>query len=301
MANTIFNNMVQNEIPEKPRRRGLKILIFLLIFLIVLAITGIIIFIFLKNQVKTTPKEEFISYLGKTNISNNFNFEMMKTLNTRLDNETSESTSNITVNLPWLLENYDFDISEGEAEIVSQNNPVSEKSSSDITLKYKDNDLLNFNVLTLKNKIGIFSEDIVTEYIGSNFSNFNKIVEKFVGTNEILDNIDLNKLKNTDISIPDLPDGILTKYLEVINGKVPENSFSSKKVTLDRDSEKIDVTEYTMTLTEEQWVELSDQLLKTLENDDELLDVLLNFLGDDKEEVKESLKSRNRNLYKFII
>ena len=56
-----------------------------------------------------------------------------------------------------------------------------------------------------------------------------------------------------------------------------------------------------MTLTEEQWVELSDQLLKTLENDDELLDVLLNFLGDDKEEVKESLKSRNRNLYKFII
>ena len=293
MSNNLIDDMLKQQVPKQKKKGGVGIVIFFMIFLIAIAAAGFAVFMYVKNQNKVTPKDEFIQYLGKSDISNVFNLEKFNTLNDRIQSESSEITTEITGDVPDLLET-DIDLSEMKIKLDSKNIPSSKKHYSEITLKYKeDNDILNFDILSSKNKIGVFSEEIVTKYLASDYSKLDTVLNGILETNDYSANIDFDfkTLNNMNIKLPQINNQMLVRYVDIINKAVPDTAFSSKKITLDRNSVKMDVTEYSMKLNEEQAIGLVDQMLKSLQNDEELLNTFFSFL-ENSSEIKELIKSQ---------
>ena len=293
MANNVIDDMLKQQVPKQKKKGGMGIVIFFMIFLLAIAAAGFAVFMYVKNQNKVTPKDEFIQYLGKSDISNVFNLEKFNTLNDRIQSESSEITTEITGDVPDLLET-DIDLSEMKIKLDSKNIPSSKKHYSEITLKYKeDNDILNFDILSSKNKIGVFSEEIVTKYLASDYSKLDTVLNGILETNDYSANIDFDfkTLNNMNIKLPQINNQMLVRYVDIINKAVPDTAFSSKKITLDRNSVKMDVTEYSMKLNEEQAIGLVDQILKALQNDEELLNTFFSFF-ENSSEIKELVKSQ---------
>ena len=293
MSNNLIDDMLKQQVPKQKKKGGIGIIIFFLIFLLAIAAAGFAVFMYVKNQNKVTPKDEFIQYMGKCNISNVLNFEKINNLNDRIQSETSETTTEITGDIPNSSDS-DIDLSEMKLKIDSKSNPISKKFYSEVALKYQeDNDIIDFNILSSKNKIGVFSEQIVTKYLGSDYSNLSTVLNGFLGENDSQSEINFNfdSLNNTKIVLPQINNEIFAKYIDIINKSVPDTAFSSEKITLDRNSVKMDVTEYSMKLNEEQAIGLVDQILKRLQNDDELLNIILSSF-ENSSELKELINSQ---------
>ena len=290
MANSI-EDMLKNQMPKK-KKSGVKI-IFLLLFLILIAAAAVVAYMYFKGQNKVTPKQYFLQYLGKGNAFNVTNLEKIENFATRFQSEQSESKTELTVNLPAGLIDDELDISEMKLELESKSDPEKEKNTSDILLTYKGNEVISFNMLMDKDKIGVFSEDIIVKYIGSKISNIPELISKLSGEEmNIGFDFDISKLKDMQIIFPHFSEDMLVKYGEVINQKVPDEAFATRPITLERASGKVDVTEYSMRLSEGQAIEVLDLMLQTLENDDDLLDRLFASLGNDSLQAKEILKSQ---------
>lgn len=300
MANSIIDDMLKNQVPNnKEKKSGARFIIFFLIFLIIIVAIALGVFWYLKNSKKETPKEDFINYLGKGNISSVFNFEKINELVSRIEEEESETSTEISANLSNGLFSSDIDISDMKLTLDTKNNPKEKKGAFDILLSYKDNDIISFNALCNSEKMGIISKDVIVKYIGTKYENLVKLINNF-SDDEIIDdntisNFDIDQFKDVEISLPQFSNDMLKKYINNINKIIPETAFSSKNITLDRDSGKIDVKEYTMKLNERQLIELIESLLQTFENDDQLIDALLSPLGDKSAEIKESLKLEIEN------
>lgn len=292
----MIDDMLKNQVPKKTKGKALKVFVFFIIFLLILLAVAVGVLFFLKSQKKVSPKDEFVSYLGKGNISNVLNFEKVNNLSTRINNEQSESSTEITADIPGLPSS-EIDLNDLKIEFASKSDPELDKKTSDVSIKYKDNEVLNFNLLTNGNKIGLFSEDILTKYIGSKFSNLDEVLGRALNQEEptIIDAIDIDfeQLRNMNFVFPQFSNEMLSKYIDIIKQKIVETAFSSKQITLEKSSGKVDVTEYTMSLNEGQAIELLDQVLQTLENDDELLDSLLSSVIENEKQrdsIKESFK-----------
>ena len=293
MANMI-DDMLNNQIPKKPKKgRAAKVIIVLFILLILLCVAAVAVYMYFKNQNQVTPKDLFVQYVGKTNFSNVLNLEKTDNFNTKYQTDDSESEIKIEGEFSNLPES-DFDLNDVTIEAKSKNEPSSNKSSSDIVIKYQDNDILDFNMLTSEKGLGLYNEDFLIKHVGSKYQGLPRVINGFLDDNGNLSQMDseLGLIQNLDFKFPKLSDEILKKYVDIINQKVPVEAFTSNGITLDRASGKIDVTEYTMTLSEQQAIELADQLLQALQNDDQLLDEILSVLND-KEGTKETIKSRN--------
>lgn len=298
----MIDDMLKNQVPKKSKGKGLKVCVFFIVFFLILLAVSIGVLYFLKNKKSVSPKDDFINYLGKGNISNVLNFEKINNLSTKFNSEPSESNTELTADIPDIFGD-EISLSDMKIAIDSKNDPEFEKKSSDISVKYKDNDVLNFNSLINKNKIGIFSKDILTKYIGSKFSGLSKVITRIANNEGSINtdfNINFEQLLNTNFVFPKLSNEIFSKYINIINQKISETSFSMKNITLERNSEKIDVTEYSMALNEQQAIEFLDQILQTIENDNELLDSLLSSVitnEDQRVELRETFKGE---IEKFI-
>ena len=299
MANNIIDDMLKEQIPNKTdKKKKPKILIVFIVLLLIILVLAVVVFFFLKNQQKVTPKDSFIEYLGKTNISNALNFEKVDNLNERMKTEPSESETEITNNSTGLFES-DIDLSKIFLTLNSKNNPKNKKFYSDIALKYQDNNIINFNVLSNNDRVGIISEDIVIKYLGSKYSNLIDVLNRAFKDEGFSIPEDISQLNISDVEIPKISNEVFFKYIDVINKNTKEEAFSSKEITLDRSSGKVDVTEYTLSLNESEVIELLDQMLQTLENDDELLRLLVSF-DENSEDLKEKLKSEIEKYISYL-
>jgi len=273
VANSI-DDMLKNQIPKK-KKSGARIVVLLLILLILLGAAGAAAYMYLKSQNKVTPKQYFLQYLGKSVNSAALNFEKMEAFGKRFSEEQTEAETTLSVTLSdGMIDTGEIDISEMELDVASKNDPVKEKSESNIVLNYKGNEIITLNAIMDKDKIGIISEEVIVKYLGSKISNLTDIIGKATGQEIDLPFDFVSELKNIEIVFPKFSENMFVKYGDIINNKVPEEAFTSKPITLDRNAGKIDVTEYTMKLNESQTIEVLGLILQTIENDDELLDML---------------------------
>ena len=294
VSNDVINDMLNNQIPESKKKKGASIFIVFLILLIIISLAVVFVYFYLKNKNITNKKEQFIQYLENISFSDTINLEKFDNLSTKIENESSEITIEITGDLSSILES-GIDLSKMKIDVNSKNNPEAKKQYSKFELKYKDDNIINFETLSSDEKIGIFSDEILTKYLSSKYSNLDEVLNKFFSADESLSgmnvDLDFDKLKNTKFDLPEIPNEVFEKYINIVNKNVPDTSFSDKKVTLDRNSEKLDVTEYSMSLNEEQAINIVDQFLKTLQSDDQLLDIVLSSL-DDSAQIKEQIKAQ---------
>ena len=290
MANSIIDDMLKNQVPNQEKKKGSKFILVLILLLVIAVIGALVYILIMRTRNKMTPKDAFVTYLGKGNVSTVFNFEKLDKLNYRTQSESSSATTEITGNMSSPFMESDLDLSELKVKVESKNNPIEEKSSADVLVTYKDNEILTWSTLGNGEDIGIIINDVIIKYIGSSYSNLGGIINRLSDEPMLDDTLDLATLKGASITLPQFSNEMFAKYIDIINQKVPDTAFTTKEITLNRASGNIDVTEYTMAINESQAVEIMDLMLQALENDDVLLDTLLSTFPGNVDQNKEMIR-----------
>lgn len=302
MANSIIDDMLKNQVPNKEKKSGGSKLLLVLILLLVIALIGALVYVLiLKTKNKMTPKDAFITYLGKGNMATVFNLEKLNTLNSRMQTDSSTSTTEITGDISSSLLEIDLDLSELKVQVDAQNSPMEGKNDSEVFITYKDNEILSWKTLGNTEDVGVILNDVIIKYVGTSYDKLGDIIGRLIGEETIGDVLDFATLKDTRITMPKLSNEMFLKYIDVINQKVPETEFTTKDITLDRASGNINVTEYSVAIKESQAIEIVDLMLQTLENDDVLLNTISASFNSEpasqKEEIKEKIESYINSLY----
>jgi flagellar basal body-associated protein FliL len=309
VPNSIIDDVIKDQIPNDNSKNnkkgsGLKIvIIFLLIVLIILAVFAMV---YLKLSSKISPKVEFFEYLRKNNIASILESNTYDELYEKMQNSSSETTSQVNISVGGTLASNIDDIELGFTVDVS---PEDKKMYFNSTLNYANIDIADVDLLATEDSIAIKEDEIVSEYVGSKYTNLGRVISQILGEeydeNEIFDSIDIEDIieKNVAQKI-DISEDVFDKYISILEENVDDIAFSSKDVILKKENENVNVTEYTMTISESKMAEIIEKMLETFKNDDELL-LLLTYgvedFGITSDEVSEYVQKIQDTLEKIEI
>lgn len=216
-----------------------------------------------------SSKQLFVQNVSKINVNNLLNNNIYRNLLSRL--QTQSSQINSSVRFTTDLENeelQDIDVTKFKLDVLNSNDVTSKKNYNEAILNYSGNEVFKVNLVTSENEIAIASNEILNQYVGIHFDKINEVF----GVNIDIDYIkELEGLENINITEDEL-NQYVKKYFEIILNNISEEKFSvQENIAIENAIEDVEVTNYSVTLTQE---ELNNLLIKTLEelkNDDELI------------------------------
>ena len=150
MANSIIDDMLKEQMPNKNSKgKSSKIFIFLFILLIVVIILSVLGIIYLKKKNEITPKLKFLEYLGKGNLSTILNFETYNQLEEKMKNENSQTLTNMSLSCdsPFL------ELEDINLNVESNTDVINKKSYSEANLNYKESNIINLKMLASEDSI----------------------------------------------------------------------------------------------------------------------------------------------------
>lgn len=275
---------------KNKKGKGL-IVVILFLFVILLAVAGVYWYI-LNNSKIETNKELFLKNISNNNTRYFLENELYEEIINKLKESNSEVTSNIKFNTTISNELLDkFDISKFVVNMNSYNDVKNTKFYNELNLSYLDNNLINFKIINNKNQVAVASDEIVNKFVGMNYENIPDMLNKIFNIDVSLDQID--EINITDLTneekIPIDNNKILKKYYDYITNEISEEKFSKENnFVITRDSNNIQVTSYTLNLTQEELNELTKKILTNIRDDtDTLQKIVTNKVDTSKEQELE--------------
>jgi len=274
----LIGNNYQN---KKKKKGGILVFIFMLLLIALICVCGY--YYYVINQ-SVSQKELFVTNLSKQNINKFFENSVYEKLLKKLLNEDSQIDNNInfsTTSKNEILDN--LDLSKFVVKLGIQTDVETQKKFSRLGLNYSDNDIFNVKMISTKNEIAIQSNEIIEQYVGVHFDKVQEVFET---------DLDINKLKkiklleNIEIT-EDEKDEYIKKYLNQIFENLSEEKFSSKEnIVINGENGNVNVTAYTLTLTQQELNNVIINMLEKFKNDNELLAKLT---------IKENTTNSNQN------
>lgn len=268
--------------PEKKRGKGILILIFLLFIIFV----GLIVAYQYFSANTVSSKELFATSLSKTNINKLLSTNIYSSISEKCSKQDFETSSSINFTTTLNPESFQgTDISKFVINLENYNDVHNSKSYSEAIADYSDNEILRVKMLSTENEAAIYSTDISDRYVGVHFDKFNDVFETELDIEEI------RNFKDAESILIDsnAKEEILKKYLTKFIADLPEENFSVKpNIVIQNENENIDVTSYTVTMSQEELKNELTKLLESLKSDEELLKIFItNKVEEQKEDVKE--------------
>ena len=158
-----------------------------------------------------------------------------------------------------------------------------------MTLNYSDNEIFNLEFLANSEALALKSDEIISNYVGLRYEYIlNNLISaqnnsdsedygyELYQTSDLEANLDEeNNLNNEAL----LTDESIQMYKDILVNNLDDSQFSKKDVTLEMDSGTVDCTEYTLTMSETQLVDICKQLLQGFETDTDTIEVFSSILS----------------------
>ncbi len=258
-----------------------KFLIFFIVLLIILIGLFIAYRYFSKQTI--TQKEAFMKHMASVNIKDILSNDVYKDISNRLLTENYKSNSNLNFSTNLKSEELEgIDVSKLSLGLTTTKDSSNLKSYTECNLTYSGNEIFKMNLLSNKTGVAIFADEITDKYFGIHYDKFKDIFGIDYNP-EIINN--LQNEKKIDLSDSDKNE-YFKKYINLITADLGEECFSSQEnVVIQKGSENVNVTAYTLTLTQPQLKTILTKGLQELKNDDELLE---KFITDSKESNTEN-------------
>lgn len=278
MNNTQIEDIIIENRNNKEPKKGRGILAILIFLIIVLA--GLCAFyIYIKNApVKQPVKQLFFSAISNADFEFFTDNELYTEILNKYVKNNSKTESNITFSttLKQPEEIEDIDISKFSLSFNTLNNINSAESYSELGVTYSDNELLKLKAINKENQFAWFSDEIVNKYVGVNKENYETILEKANINTEDYKNISdfSNKFKYISKEEAKLDKkSNAQEYTNYVSNYLTEEKFSSQdNFVLEReDAENVNVTAYSLKLTNQEYNELVKSLLTKLKEDENLI------------------------------
>ena len=307
MANSLIED-VMNEGPinndgekkqKQPKNKGSKkAIIILIILLLIIIIAAVIVMLVLSSRnSEVNAKQAFFESVTKNNIEQVGSIDLYEELLTSVASESSTVETN--VNISYSTE--DVSVNNIELNIDSSNDLENLRSYSDMTLSYSDNELFNLELLATGESFALKSDEIVDSFVGATYSyliqsglvsfsttttpDITTTPEEYDDTDNYLMTED-DTLYSEDVETEDfntesltISDESIQIYTDILNNNLDDSQFTANEVTLNMESGTVDCTEYTLTMSEEQFLDICKQILEAFETDADTINVFSTALS----------------------
>lgn len=258
-----------NNSGKKKGKKGI-IIVFFILLLILLGMIGA--YWYYSNKV-VSQKEVFVKHMSNTNIQKILDNNVYTEIYNRLLNENSKTTSSINFSTNLESEELEnIDVSKFVLELTNSNDVQNSKSYNELGISYSGNEVLKVKLLSTENEIAVASDDIVNQYVGVHYDKLQDILGIKFDYKKV---VDFKNTENIDLQ-EDEKNEYIKKYLEKTIENIPEEKFSTQEnIVIEKDSESVDVTSHTLTLSQDEFNNLLISLLEDLKDDKELLEKLV--------------------------
>ena len=294
MANSLIED-VMNEQPinengsnqkKSKNKKSKKIIIILiiLILIIIACIAGVLIWLNSQKSVKTA-KQGFFETVTKSNVQEIGTMDLY----TEFFEDMFSENSSVETNVDISFSSEDVSVDNISLNIDSKNDIENLETYSNMTLNYSDNEIFNLEFLANSEALALKSDEIISNYIGLRYEYIlNNLISaqnnsdsedygyELYQTSDLEANLDEeNNLNNEAL----LTDESIQMYKDILVNNLDDSQFSKKDVTLEMDSGTVDCTEYTLTMSETQLVDICKQLLQGFETDTDTIEVFSSILS----------------------
>lgn len=294
MANSLIED-VMNEQPinengsnqkKSKNKKSKKIIIILiiLILIIIACIAGVLIWLNSQKSVKTA-KQGFFETVTKSNVQEIGTMDLY----TEFFEDMFSENSSVETNVDISFSGEDVSVDNISLNIDSKNDIENLETYSNMTLNYSDNEIFNLEFLANSEALALKSDEIISNYVGLRYEYIlNNLISaqnnsdsedygyELYQTSDLEANLDEeNNLNNQAL----LTDESIQIYKDILVNNLDDSQFSKKDVTLEMDSGTVDCTEYTLTMSETQLVDICKQLLQGFETDTDTIEVFSSILS----------------------
>ena len=294
MANSLIED-VMNEQPisengsnqkKSKNKKSKKIIIILiiLILIIIACIAGVLIWLNSQKSVKTA-KQGFFETVTKSNVQEIGTMDLY----TEFFEDMFSENSSVETNVDISFSSEDVSVDNISLNIDSKNDIENLETYSNMTLNYSDNEIFNLEFLANSEALALKSDEIISNYVGLRYEYIlNNLISaqnnsdsedygyELYQTSDLEANLDEeNNLNNEAL----LTDESIQMYKDILVNNLDDSQFSKKDVTLEMDSGTVDCTEYTLTMSETQLVDICKQLLQGFETDTDTIEVFSSILS----------------------
>ena len=325
MANSLIDDMFaensqfsNNGGIKSPKNGSKKVLLIGLAIIIVVALVALIFFMgkMKKPDIKLSAKGDFIKYLSTASPTSWIDMTSLEEKFELLKANSSESKTTITV--ASNMEELSL-LTGAELTIDTEYDANNHRGLLDFDFEYMKNKLFNMQTLITGEKIAVKADEIVVKYVGYKLENVINVVTDFseetedvsgnsIGVQNIVGNV-IEKIKKIDyIYIFDSLNAEFmqsesAKYAQVLNS-IEDAKFTQKEVTLERDTGNVNSIAYTLTLNEQDIMNLFAALLEEIKNDTEMISIFTTALeptglGITDEQVKVYIDNLISSTYEY--
>lgn len=239
-----------------------KVLILIVIMIIIIGI-GIGVLYFTTDIFKTN-QELFYKNLAQIQIKDENLINTIHSIYSRIDNESLSSTLNLNV--------MNIDNQQNILKLKSNQlkNSRLNQNYSDFTVSLGDNQLSTVKLLKDADTYAIGADNVLSKYLSVKKENLGELFNKIgISYADAATNVDINKLFKIEESTLE---NIKSRYFDVFNNCIDKTHYEKEKTT---DGLQI----ISLSMTEQEFSNTIKTLLETLQNDEELLNLIANKLN----------------------
>lgn len=256
----------QNVGNEKKKGKGFVVFI---ILLLLCALAALIYIYYTLTNTQISTKELFLQAGAKIDYANVSNVKLLENFMEKLVKTNSETETKI--NFSTTLENEEFkdiDVSKFVIEINGNNDAENKKSFNEMIFNYSGNKVYGLKMLFDENKAALFADEVTEKYVALNYDSMKSVLDIDIQKSDITNFLEYKKVKLNDDEFK-LAVG---KYAKLFTRDLLDTSFSiQENLVINKKSNQVNVTGYTMKLSQEELKVSLLNVLTELKLDEDLL------------------------------
>lgn len=285
--------IINKHMPQK--RRG-KSIILVLFFLLLIVLVGMCGAYYWYTNMRVSPREMFFKHIAQTNIAEIADTEIYYTILEKLNKENYETstTANFTTNKKTdFTEN--VDVSKFEFVLDTKSDKTKEQSVVDANITYSSNDFFDLKFIGTKDNVAIGSNEVLDKYIATSKNKLSESINRTTTFETDLDadfaDREMDKFAHNQINFDEeFKTKKANEYMSLILEKVPEEAVTLTEASpITINSEVINTDAYTLTLSGQNYANLTKELLEKLRDDEELLNKITTGEGNELTEEPEEI------------
>lgn len=274
-----------NGYTKKKKPKGILVLFFLLL-IILIAFIGAYWYL---TKDTVSSKQLFIQNVSKINVNKLLKNELYTNLIEKMQKESSQINSSVKFTTDLEKEELqDIDVTKFDLNISNSNDVTNKKNYSEAILNYSGNEVFKFKLIAQENEVALASDEIMNQYVGLHLDKMKDVFGFDVDFDRIKE---LNSAENINLSEEEVNE-VLKKYFEIVLNNIPEEKFSTQaNIAIENAAENVEVTNYSMTLSQEELNGVIINVLEELKSDENLIEKLIVKGEESKENDEENINS----------
>ena len=258
--------------------------IFVLFFLLLIVLIAFVGAYWYLTKDTVSSKQLFVQNVSKLNVNKLLKNELYTNLIDKMQKESSQMTSSVKFTTDVETEELqDIDVTKFDLNISNSNDVTSKKNYSEAILNYSGNEVFKFKSIAQENEAALASDEIMNQYVGIHLDKTKDVFGMDIDFDRIKE---LSGAENVDLSEEEVNE-ILKKYFEVVLNNIPEENFSvQQNIAIENATENVEVTNYSVTLSQEELNSVIIKFLEEIKKDENLIEKLI-VKGEESEESKE--------------